>query len=78
MADVDGIVDAVPAGVADPLPAGDKLPLGVLPEAIAHAAVAARDAHARADGLGQILHVLVLDFAHRPAGHDQVKPLQHF
>ena len=38
--------DAVVAGVGDPLAAGHELPLGVVAERVAHAAVTAGDADA--------------------------------
>ena len=59
--------------MADPLAAGDKLPLRVLTEGIAHAAVTARKPHARADRLAHIDDVIVTNLAHGPAGNNQIQ-----
>ena len=47
--DLDGVVDDV-AGVRHPLPADHELVLGVVAEAVGHAAVPAGDADAARDG----------------------------
>ena len=49
VADVHDVFDAVAARVADPLAACHELPFGVLPERVAHSAVAARETDARAN-----------------------------
>ena len=76
MADVDGVFNAVTAGMADPLPAGDKLPFGVVAERIAHAAVASRQPHTGANRFGDVLHIIVRDVAHGPARHQQIQLFQ--
>ena len=76
-ADVHGVINAVAAGVADPLAAGDELPFRILAEGVAHTAVAARQANAGAHRLADVHHVLVLDLAHGPAGHNEVQAHQH-
>src|SRR4051812_14838223 len=60
----------------DPLTAGHELPIGVLAERVAHAAVAACQADAALHRRRHVVDPLLLDSSHRPYGHDQVKRLQ--
>lgn len=73
MPDVDHVVHPVAAGMADPLAAGYELPFGVLAEGIAHAAVAAREADARAHRPRHVAGIPGRQLTARPAGHQQVE-----
>lgn len=71
-ANIDRVGLAVPAGMADPLAAGDELPLGILPEGVAHPSMAAGQSHPLAHRFGDVAGVVSGDFPHGPAGHQQI------